>query len=227
MKTYIYASKIKTYYKEYLYLKHNHKHKSNWLYVSSMIELKKILNSENPEYIFFVHWSWKVDVEIINKYECLCFHMTDLPFGRGGTPLQNLIMKGFNKTKITALKMIEDYDAGPFYLKRKLSLSGSAQTIYSRAGKIITSMIKEIILKKLTPKKQIGKITYFNRRTPDESLLSEWKDNQSMFDFIRMLDADGYPRAFINYKNMKIEFSSAKLKEGFVEAKVIITQKES
>ena len=31
--------------------------------------------------------------EIHENYKCIIFHMTDLPFGRGGSPLQNLISR--------------------------------------------------------------------------------------------------------------------------------------
>lgn len=57
--------------------------------------------------------------------ECVCFHMTDVPYGRGGSPLQNLIVRKHKKTKLTALKMTEEIDAGPVYCKRELSLDGS------------------------------------------------------------------------------------------------------
>ena len=46
-----------------------------------------------PKYIFFPHWSKKVDTKIVNNYECVCFHETDLPYGRGGSPIQNLILR--------------------------------------------------------------------------------------------------------------------------------------
>ena len=59
--------------------------------------------------------------------------MTDLPFGRGGSPLQNLITRGISKTKISALRCNEEIDAGPIYLKRPLSLHGSAEEIYQLA----------------------------------------------------------------------------------------------
>ena len=51
--------------------------------------IKKI----NPELIFFPHWSYKVSEKILNNYKCVCFHETDLPYGRGGTPIQNLIIR--------------------------------------------------------------------------------------------------------------------------------------
>ena len=37
----------------------------------------------NPRYIFFPHWSWMIPADIYENFECIVFHMTDLPFGRG------------------------------------------------------------------------------------------------------------------------------------------------
>ena len=44
-----------------------------------------------------------------------------------------------------------------------------------------------------------------------------------VYDFIRMLDAEGYPRAFFNTKNLNIKFKNAKLNKNSVEAKVKIS----
>ena len=32
---------------------------------------------------------------------------------------------------------------------------------------------------------------------------------QQIFDYIRMLDAEGYPKAFLETENLRLEFSSA------------------
>jgi len=37
---------------------------------------------------------WIILKEIFENYEIILFHMTDLPYGRGGSPLQNLIVRG-------------------------------------------------------------------------------------------------------------------------------------
>ena len=48
-----------------------------------------------------------------------------------------------------------------------------------------------------------------------------------VYDYIRMLDAEGYPPAFIENESVKIEFKNAKLQEsGKVTATVIIKQKK-
>ena len=67
--------------------------------------------------------------------------MTDLPFGRGGSPLQNLIKNRFSETVITAIECSKEIDAGDIYLKEKLSLNGSAEEIFLRANIIIKRMI--------------------------------------------------------------------------------------
>jgi methionyl-tRNA formyltransferase len=76
------------------------------------------LNSINPVHIYFPHWSHIIPKDIYNNYECIIFHMTDLPYGRGGSPLQNLIIRGHKKTIISAIKCVEEIDAGPVYLKK-------------------------------------------------------------------------------------------------------------
>src|SRR5207237_9233696 len=103
----------------------------------------------DPRYIFALHWSWRVPAEIINNVECVCFHMTDVPYGRGGSPLQNLIARGHRDTKLTALRMTEQFDAGSVYLEETLSLAGTSGEIYIRATRLAGSMMKRIILEEM------------------------------------------------------------------------------
>ena len=187
--------------------------------INNELNLKKI-NFKKIRYIFFIHWRWKVPKNLLNKYECVCFHMTDLPYGRGGSPLQNLIIRGYKETKLSALKMNEKIDSGPIYLKRKLVLNGSASQIYKRVAKNCLQMIKKIISTHIEPKEQIGKITNFKRRKPSESKIDSMLSLRSLYDFIRMLDAPGYPKAFIEHKNIKIDFSNVKFKKNRLDAKV-------
>ena len=77
--------------------------------------------------------------------------MTDVPYGRGGSPLQNLIMDGKTETQVTALRMTEEMDAGPVYVKRPMSLEGRAEEIYLRAGAISWDLIFWMIANKPKP----------------------------------------------------------------------------
>ena len=181
------------------------------------------LNSINPEHIFFPHWSYIIPEEIYGNFNCVIFHMTDLPYGRGGSPLQNLIVREHRETMISAIQCVKEIDAGPVYLKKPLSLNGSAEEIFIRANHIIEKMIVEIIKINPQPLPQTGEITKFRRRKPEDGDWSGSKSLDEVFDYIRMLDAEGYPPAFIRVGNYKIEFSRATKKVDAVHASVKVT----
>ena len=194
-----------------------------WIYVDLPEKLtEEFLFELNPRFIFFLHWSHYVQEDIYSKYECVCFHMTDVPYGRGGSPLQNMIARGHRMTKLSALLMSESLDAGPVYMKKNLSLEGGAEEIYLRAGRLSADMIRSIIKEEITPIVQQGEVVTFKRRKPDESEIQSEKTLLGFFDFIRMLDADGYPRAFLRQGNFRLEFSRATLYNGRIEASVTI-----
>ena len=194
-----------------------------WLYVGTKKELDlESVRQLKPRYIFFLHWSWIVPMEMVRDHECVCFHMADVPYGRGGSPLQNLIVRGHEATKLTALRMTEEIDAGPVYFKRDLRLEGSAQEIYFRANRIAAEMIKEIILDQPRPTPQTGTPVIFKRRKPEESLIPQTGSLDKLYDFIRMLDAEGYPRGFLEHAGFRYEFSRAKLAGGELAATVNI-----
>lgn len=165
----------------------------------------KQIHKEKPDIIFFVHWREKIPKEIHSKYICIGFHMTNLPYGRGGSPLQNLILAGKKETVISAFRITDEMDAGPVYLKEPLILSGTAQEIYDRAYEKIQQMIWKIKQDLPIPKKQKGKVIKFKRRTPEQSNIEHVKFGK-VYDFIRMLDADDYPKAFLKAREFKISF---------------------
>lgn len=203
------------------------KYPGQWRFVGSREQLTlETVQVFNPRYIFFLHWSWTVPDELVDAYECVCFHMTGVPYGRGGSPLQNLIVRGHRQTRLTALRMVHDLDAGPVYLKEDLCLEGNAEEIYIRATYLSAQMIGRIIRKRPQPVPQSGEVVTFKRRTPAQSVIPELDSLQSLYDFIRMLDAEGYPRAFLIHSGFRYEFSRAALYDGRIIADVAITRLE-
>lgn len=184
--------------------------KTNWVRIEdkqmfTIQELDKI----NPQKIFIPHWSYIIPDIIYEKYQCVVFHMTDLPFGRGGSPLQNLIIRGIKKTKISAIRVVKELDAGDIYIKRELSLEGTATEIFLRSVPIIEEMIKKIIEDDLQPSPQFGETVNFKRRKPEDSNIADLSSINDIYDYIRMLDCEGYPPAFIELEHFRIEFINA------------------
>ncbi len=149
--------------------------------------------------------------------------MTDVPYGRGGSPLQNLILRGHATTMLSALRMVEELDAGPVYLKRPLSLEGRAEDIFARTAELTYDLIAEIIAEEPVPVPQRGEPVVFTRRKPEESRLPQQADAAALYDFIRMLDAATYPKAFAEWGDFRLEFDHASLVTAdTVEARVTL-----
>ena len=210
-----------------VYEKHISKLEGSWSLITdkenlTLENIKKI----NPKYIFFPHWSWIVPKEITDSYDCVCIHMTDLPYGRGGSPLQNLIIKGHKVTKITALKMTQELDTGDIYHKVSLDLLGSAQEIFIEAANKAYELIKFIVENNPAPQPQEGEVVNFNRRKPSQSEIPKDITFDNIYDYVRMLDADTYPAAYIDFGGFRLLFKKAKLDNGKLTMEVAVKKNE-
>ena len=123
--------------------------KKNFFFIQKKKDLTiKKLKKLKPNIVFFPHWSWKIKKKIIDNYLCIGFHASPLPYGRGGSPIQNMIIRGFSNTKLCAFKINDKFDAGPIYKKISISLKGSADEIfinlYEKIYKIIIDLCKKL-----------------------------------------------------------------------------------
>tara|TARA_X000001036_G_C20642742_1_gene791812 strand:- start:300 stop:962 length:663 start_codon:yes stop_codon:yes gene_type:complete len=168
----------------------------------------------NPEFIFFPDWSWIIPKKITSNYKCICFHESNLPKFRGGSPLQNQIIRGIKKTKTTAFLMSDGIDEGEIILQKSLSLNGSINEIFSHMIDNDFKMIEKIITGNYKLSKQKGKPTIFKRRKPEDSELNSSSHSlEYYYNFIRMLD-DPYPNAFIKLGNKKLILKNPQFKKG-------------
>jgi len=167
----------------------------------------KAVTAIDPQWIFVPHWSHWIPESIWGRWPTVIFHMTDLPYGRGGSPLQNLIQRGHSSTMLTALRCGPGLDAGDVYLKKPLSLHGSAEEIFLRADNLIEQMIEKIVREEPVASPQQGEPVLFSRRNPAQSNLASCPegDLSAWYDQIRMLDAEGYPHAFLEIHGMRLE----------------------
>jgi methionyl-tRNA formyltransferase len=194
--------------------------------ISNHVELKlEAVAALDPEWIFVPHWSQLIPEAIWSRWPTVIFHMTDLPYGRGGSPLQNLIQRGHSSTMLTALRCSAELDAGPIYLKEPLSLQGSAEEIFLRADALIEAMIARFVREQPQPQPQQGEPVLFSRRKPAQSNLADCPlgDLAAWYDQIRMLDAEGYPHAFLEAHGLRLEFRRVSHRSDGLHADVRIT----
>jgi methionyl-tRNA formyltransferase len=187
---------------------------------------QKVLNGEYS-YVFFPHYSSIIPDEILQRYDCVGFHTGNLPNDRGGSPIQNKILKGEYQTKISAFKMTKEIDLGPIYCQRKVDLEfGNIKDIIFQISKLISEMIFEITYSRINPIEQKGSGLVYKRLTEINSKMNlDELSIKNVYDRIRMVDGYEYPRAHIETVRYKIDFSNAKLDGEKIIANVEIQEK--
>ena len=200
----------------YFKLKQNKKKKQIYYFHFNKKGLTKKIKQINPNFILFYGWSWIIKKNIYSKYNCLMLHPSPLPKFRGGSPLQNQIIRNINKSAVTIFKINEIIDGGDIIYQSELSLKGSLNEIFTRISKIGFSATQKILnSKKIKQIKQNhSKATYYKRRKPEESeiTLKELKQSNLVYIYnkLRML-ADPYPNPFIKIKKKKLIIKSFKI----------------
>ena len=155
--------------------------------------------------IFFLGWSWIVDKNIIDNYNCICLHPSPLPKYRGGSPIQNQIINKEQVSAVSFFKMNDKLDQGKILYQAPFSLKGELNDIFSRIIELGTFGIHHIMASNPKGTKQDeSEATYCKRRKPEESEITideiMNKSAHELYDKVRMLN-DPYPNAFIRCKN--------------------------
>jgi methionyl-tRNA formyltransferase len=202
--------------------------KKNYFFISKKKKFNlNYIKKLNPDLIFFPHWNYIINKNIFNNFKCIGFHSSPLPYGRGGSPVQNMIVRNKTFTDVCAFQINQKLDSGPIYERKKVSLKGSGDKIFSRIYLIIFKMIQRLEKKLPKPKKQSGRVTFFKRRKPHQSNLLNIKNINEIYNLIRMMDVNqaNYPKAFIENNKIIYKFKDVKLKNDKIEAKVDILRK--
>jgi methionyl-tRNA formyltransferase len=172
----------------------------------------------NPDFIFFYGWSWIISKEIIGKYNCIMLHPSALPKYRGGSPIQNQIIRGESDSAITLFLMNEKMDSGPIVFQESMSLSGTINDIFHRIEELGYKGTIKFLDNPTDGVIQIEQnATYFERRTEEQSeiTLKELKEQSSeyIYNKIRMLQ-DPYPNAYLKSNDgKKILFKSVEIED--------------
>lgn len=173
----------------------------------------------NPRYVFIPHWNWILPKDIYERFECIAFHTAPLPYGRGGSPIQNLIIRGFETAPVCAFRVTSVLDGGPIYGKHYVQLSGTIEEIFSRIAGCVEQLILSICVNHPQPTEQSGDVVQFKRLAPADNELLPSLSMKETYDRIRMVDGLDYPRAYVTVGGGRIEFSDARISDGKLTAR--------
>ena len=153
---------------------------------------------ERGELLYILSYLRIVPPHVLDLHEQnIVIHGSDLPSGRGFSPLSWQILENPEEVVFTLFEAAEAVDAGDYYMKRSLPLDGTELFHEWRAkgGALIAEMALEFLERRTALPRiaQEGEGTHYRRRSeaddevlPDESLAQ-------IFDKLRACDPDSYP----------------------------------
>lgn len=142
-----------------------------------------------------------------NRYN-IVVHESNLPKGRGWSPMTWQILEGKSDIPIVLFEARESVDSGPIYLKDIMHLDGTElisewQEIQGRKTiDMCCDFVRQVSLNKQHPIEQEGVPSFYLRRTPADSRLDVKKTIEEQFNLFRVVDNERYP-AFFELNNRR------------------------
>lgn len=128
-------------------------------------------------------------------------HESALPKGKGWSPLSWQVLAGKKKITVTLFEAQNNIDSGVIYLQDYISLEGHEllKEIKYKQGILTNELLEKYIYNfpNIKGKAQVGKSTFYNKRTPEDSELDINKTIIEQFNLLRIVDNDNYPAFFV------------------------------
>jgi len=146
----------------------------------------------------------------------LVVHASDLPMGRGFSPMTWLVLEGESEIPVCLLEAADEVDAGAVIYRSHISLRGTELIDELRA--MLGEMHVDLCLRYLNETQppegvdQQGVPTYYPRRRPLDSRLDPAKSIAEQFNLLRVVDNDRYP-AFFEYLGQRYRLKIEKVPE--------------
>tara|TARA_B100001996_G_C18577277_1_gene560826 strand:+ start:378 stop:1025 length:648 start_codon:yes stop_codon:yes gene_type:complete len=140
----------------------------------------------------------------------LILHESNLPKGRGMSPISWQIIEGKKNIIFSLIEASEKIDAGKIYYQKKVKFNGTELFEEIKKSQLINNLqlIEKFLKYKIklnkTPKFKIqkGKPTYYSQRKPSDSKIKINKSIKSQINLLRVCDYKNYP-PFFYYKKKK------------------------
>ena len=187
---------------------------NNWIepYIENFINTYKInkfnfkisFNHEkikNNDIVFILGYTKILDECFLNYNKLnLVVHESNLPEGKGFSPIQWQILNGQNEITFTLFEAKKELDSGDIFLQKDVSFSGYElfDEIRGIQGKKTIELIQEFlnVYPMISKKPQIGEETVFKRRKLNDDKLNIDKSIKEQFNHFRIANNDEYPLWF-------------------------------
>jgi methionyl-tRNA formyltransferase len=124
----------------------------------------------DAETVVLVAYGRLIPGELLERHLWLNLHPSLLPRWRGAAPVERAIMAGDAETGVTAIKLVEELDAGPTAGQRAFAIrpDDDAGAVYDRAAEQGAALLEEVIAApSFKPQPEEG-VTYAEKIGPDD-----------------------------------------------------------
>lgn len=130
----------------------------------------------------------------------LVVHGSDLPRGRGFSPIPWQVLEGCNRIPIVLFEAEETLDSGPIYFRDTIDLDGTEllDEIRAKTWEKIETLIGRFLkgYREVTPSPQHGEPSSYGKRTRKDDELDPARTLAEQFDHLRIVDNERYPAWF-------------------------------
>lgn len=136
----------------------------------------------------------------------LVVHASDLPRGRGFSPLTWQVLEGATRIPVCLLDAADEADAGPLVYKEWMDLQGHEliDEMRDALGRLTIALCRRFMAEETPPDgvEQQGEAGVYPRRSPDDSRLDPDRSIAEQFDLLRVVDNRRYP-AFFDFRGRR------------------------
>lgn len=159
---------------------------------------------EKGDICFLLSCTRIIEKDFINRNgNNIVIHASDLPNGKGFSPLQWQILEGKNEIILTLFEVVTEVDAGPYYIKDKISYNGTEliDELRSIMGNKIIEMSISYVKNKfiLLPQDQIGDDSFYRKRSVKDDEIDPDLSIKQLFNHFRIADNENFPLWFNLY----------------------------
>ncbi|MFY0593239.1 hypothetical protein [Roseivirga sp.] len=134
----------------------------------------------------------------LNRFN-LVMHESDLPKGKGWSPVSWQVLEGLREIPITLFEAAASVDSGVIYMKDYIYLDGTEliSEIKHMQGVASQNVILKFLDEMPEGTEQVGESTFYERRTAADSELDTTKSIEEQFNLLRICDNERYPAFFV------------------------------
>lgn len=160
----------------------------------------------NFDVVFILSYHKIIDRKFLkqNRHNII-IHASNLPQGKGWSPLFHQIIEGKNEITFSLFEADEKIDNGDIYLQKILKLNGLElyEELRKKQAQLTIDMCLDFL--KLYPnmqaKRQQGQESFYPKRSPEDSELDINKSLKEQFNLLRIVNNEEFPAFF--YKDGK------------------------